>query len=130
MSALGGGDRGDEARVAGRGGTPPECSERIAPGGGVQRVGHRAEDAGTPAGSSRRGNVPLIWVRHAGAMTNDPIFPSAGAALAARERVERLAPDAARDERASGRLAQAALFEEALLGTIRAHAAALRMVAK
>jgi len=64
------------------------------------------------------------------AMTNDPIFPSAGAALAAREHVERLAPDAARDERASGRLAKAALFEEALLGALRAHAAALRMVAK
>ncbi len=63
-------------------------------------------------------------------MTNDPIFPSAGAALAAREHVERLAPGAARDERASGRLAQAAVFEEALLGTLRAHAAALRMAAK
>jgi hypothetical protein len=63
-------------------------------------------------------------------MTNDPIFPSAGVALAAREQVERLAPDAARDERASARLAKAALFEEALLGALRAHAAALRMVAK
>jgi hypothetical protein len=63
-------------------------------------------------------------------MTNDPIFPSAGAALAAREHVLRLAPDAARDERSAGRLAKAALFEEALLGAIRAHAAALRMVAK
>jgi hypothetical protein len=88
------------------------------------------EDAGTPAGSSLYGNLPLTSIRHDGGMTNDPIFPSAGAALAARERVELLAPDAAHDERASGRLAKAALFEEALLGTIRAHAAALRMVAK
>jgi hypothetical protein len=63
-------------------------------------------------------------------MTNDPIFPSAGAALAARERVERLAPHAARDERAVGQLAKAALFAEALLGAVRAHAVALRTVAK
>ena len=63
-------------------------------------------------------------------MTNDPMLPSAGAALAARDRVERLAPDAARDERASARLAKAALFEEALLGAIRSHFAALRAVAK
>lgn len=63
-------------------------------------------------------------------MTNDPIFPTGEAALAARERVERLAPDAARDERASARLAQAAIFQEALLGALRAHAAQFRTVAK
>jgi hypothetical protein len=66
----------------------------------------------------------------AGRMTNDPIFPTAGAALAARESVERLAPGASRDERGSARLAKAAIFEEALLGALRAHAAALRSVAK
>lgn len=63
-------------------------------------------------------------------MTNDPIFPSAGAALAARDGVERLAPGAAHDERAAARLAQAALFEEALLGALHAHAAELRTAAK
>ena len=63
-------------------------------------------------------------------MTNDPIFPAAEAALTARERVERLAPGAAHDERASARLAKAALFEEALLGTLRARAAELRTVAR
>lgn len=65
-----------------------------------------------------------------GSMTNDPIFPAADAALAAREHVERLAPGAAHDERASARLAKAALFEEALLGALRAHFAELRTVAK
>jgi hypothetical protein len=63
-------------------------------------------------------------------MTNDPIFPTADAALAARERVEQLAPQASRDERGAARLAKAAIFEEALLGALRAHAAALRSVAK
>jgi hypothetical protein len=63
-------------------------------------------------------------------MINDPIFPSAEATIAARAQVERLAPGAAHDERAAGRLAKAAVFEEALLGALRAHAAALRMVAK
>jgi hypothetical protein len=69
-------------------------------------------------------------VRDDPAMTNDPIFPSADAALAARERVGNLAPGAAHDERASARLAKAAVFEEALLAAIRAHFAALRTVAK
>jgi hypothetical protein len=63
-------------------------------------------------------------------MTNDPIFPTAGAALGARGRVEALAPGAAHSERASARLAEAALFQEALLGALRAHVAELRTVAK
>jgi hypothetical protein len=63
-------------------------------------------------------------------MTNDPIEPTSSAALAARDRVEQLAPGAAHDERASARLAKAALFEEALLNAIRAHFAELRTVAK
>jgi hypothetical protein len=65
-----------------------------------------------------------------GAMAFDPISPVIGTALAARERVEQLAPDAARDERASARLARAALFEEALLGALKAHLAELRTVAR
>ena len=63
-------------------------------------------------------------------MTNDPIFPTAGAALEARRHVESLAHGAARDERASARLARAAIFEEALLGALRAHLAELRTAAK
>jgi hypothetical protein len=63
-------------------------------------------------------------------MAFDPISQVIGTALAARERVERFAPDAARDERAAARLARAALFEEALLGAIKAHVSELRTVAK
>jgi hypothetical protein len=63
-------------------------------------------------------------------MTNDAMFPTGEAALAARERLERLAPDAARDERAAARVARAAVFQEALLGALRAHVAELRTVAR
>ena len=63
-------------------------------------------------------------------MTNDPMAPTADAALSARDRIEQLAPEAAHDERATARLAKAALFEEALLGAVRAHFAELRAVAK
>jgi hypothetical protein len=63
-------------------------------------------------------------------MSNDPVVPSAGAALAARDAVARLAPSVAHDEHAAARLAQAALFGEALLGAIRARFAELRGVAK
>ncbi|HEY0394352.1 MAG TPA: hypothetical protein VGD01_07630 [Candidatus Elarobacter sp.] len=63
-------------------------------------------------------------------MTNDAMFPTGQAALAARERLERLAPDAARDERAAARVARAAVFQEALLGALRAHVAELRTVAR
>mgnify|MGYP001194579672 CR=1 FL=1 len=63
-------------------------------------------------------------------MTVDPTVPTAGASLAARDRVEALAPGAAHDERASARLAQAALFEEALLNALRARFAEFRTVAR
>jgi hypothetical protein len=63
-------------------------------------------------------------------MTVDPTLPIAAASLAARDRVEVLAPGAARDERASARLAQAALFEEALLNALRARFAEFRTVAR
>ena len=64
-------------------------------------------------------------------MNVDPTVPTtAAASLAARDRVERLAPGAARDERAAARLAQAALFEEALLNALRARFAEFRTVAR
>ena len=56
--------------------------------------------------------------------------PAETAALAARDRLAALAPEAARDGRAAARFAQAALFEEALLGALRARFAALRTVAR
>ncbi len=55
---------------------------------------------------------------------------TSAAALAARERVAFYAKDAARDERASAQLARAALFDEALLGALKARFAELRAVAK
>jgi hypothetical protein len=63
-------------------------------------------------------------------MPIDPTVPTATAALDARDRVERAATHAARDERAAASLAQAALFEEALLGALRARFAELRGVAR
>ncbi len=61
---------------------------------------------------------------------NDPMFPTAEAARSARDAVVRLAPEAARDERATARLARAAIFQEALLGAVRAHLAELRTVSR
>lgn len=55
---------------------------------------------------------------------------TADAALAARDRIGALAPGIGRDERVSAKFARAALFEEALLGALRARFAELRLVAK
>ncbi len=67
---------------------------------------------------------------HDGRMPTDTTVPTADAALAARDRLELYAKDAARDERASAKLARAALFEEALLGALKARFAELRSVAR
>ena len=56
--------------------------------------------------------------------------PTASAALAARDRIASLAPGIGRDERVSAKLAQAAIFEEALLAALKARFAELRLVAK
>jgi len=61
---------------------------------------------------------------------NDPMFPAAEAAAGARDALVRLAPDAARDERAAARLARAAIFADALLGAVRAQVAELRTVSR
>jgi hypothetical protein len=63
-------------------------------------------------------------------MPIDPTVPTASAALAARDRVELAAQAAARDERGAAALARSALFEEALLGALKARFAELRTVAK
>jgi hypothetical protein len=55
---------------------------------------------------------------------------TASAALAARERLGTLARGAAGNEHAMASVARTALFEEALLGALRAHFSELRAVAK
>ena len=55
---------------------------------------------------------------------------TADAALAARTQIERLAPTAAHDQRGAARLGRAAIFEEALLGALKARFAELRGVAR
>lgn len=52
------------------------------------------------------------------------------AARDARERLATLAPQAARDQQAAARLASAAIFQEALLGALRARVAELKTVAR
>lgn len=63
-------------------------------------------------------------------MARDSIVPLADAALAARSQLDAAARNAARDARGSAAFAQAALFEEALLGALRARFAELRTVAR
>jgi hypothetical protein len=63
-------------------------------------------------------------------MHTDVLTPTSDAALAARSQIEHLAPGAAQDQRSAARLARAALFEEALLGALKAHLAELRTVAR
>jgi hypothetical protein len=52
------------------------------------------------------------------------------AALGARDRLDVLAKEPARDERSAARVAKSALFEEALLGALKARLAELRTVAR
>ena len=63
-------------------------------------------------------------------MASDSVTAATEAALAARERVALYAGQTAHDQRAAARFANAALFEEALLGALRARFAELRTVAK
>jgi hypothetical protein len=62
--------------------------------------------------------------------TTDPTVRTAEAALVARADVERAARGAARDARGAAGLARAALFDEALLGALKARFAELRSVAR
>jgi hypothetical protein len=63
-------------------------------------------------------------------MFSDGEGSTAAAALSARDRVERLAREPAHDERAASAVAEAALFEEALLGALKARLAELRTAAR
>jgi hypothetical protein len=80
----------------------------------------------------QRRNIPATRFGDHRGMTDIAALPpsTAGAALAARDRIEHLAYGAARDERASAKLAKAALFEEALLAALKARFAELRLVAR
>jgi hypothetical protein len=63
-------------------------------------------------------------------MEIDFTAPTESAALAARDRLDVLAKAPARDERGAARIAKAAIFEEALLGALKARLAELRTVAR
>jgi len=63
-------------------------------------------------------------------MAIDFTAPTEAAALAARDRLDVLAKEPARDERSAARVAKSALFEEALLGALKARLAELRTVAR
>ena len=56
--------------------------------------------------------------------------PTEAAALAARDRLDVLAKDPARDERSAAKVAKSALFQEALLGALKSRFAELRSVAR
>jgi hypothetical protein len=63
-------------------------------------------------------------------MVRDTERATAAAALAGRERLTELARGGAAGERNMAQIADAAIFEEALLGALRARFAELREVAK
>ena len=85
-----------------------------------------------PAGERRshRGNRAFTSRAHDRGMPIDQTVPTADAALAARAGVALAAQAATRDERGAAALARSALFEEALLGALKARFAELRAVAK
>lgn len=85
---------------------------------------------GTGEKRSQLGNLPVTASAHDDRMPIDQTAPTELAALAARDRVEIAAQAAARDERGAAGLARSALFEEALLGALKARFAELRTVAK
>jgi hypothetical protein len=67
---------------------------------------------------------------YCGDMILDVGTQTAAAALAGRERLTELAHGASGDERKMARVADAAIFEEALLGALHARLSELRSVAK
>lgn len=82
------------------------------------------------SGSSPFGNSPLIPYFHHRRMSGDSVASLENSALSARERISAYAAQAAGDQRGAARFARAALFQEALLGALRARFAELRTVAK
>ena len=77
-----------------------------------------------------RGNAAATSIGDDPGMTIDFTAPTEAAALAARDRLDLAAKAPARDERSAARVAKAALFEEALLGALKARLAELRTVAR
>jgi hypothetical protein len=78
----------------------------------------------------RHGNAAFTSIRDDPGMTIDFTGPTEAAALAARDRLDGLAKAPARDERGAARVAQSAIFEEALLGALKSRLAELRTVAR
>ncbi len=78
----------------------------------------------------RRGHVPVTRAAQHCGMTDGVGAATVEASLAAREKLGAIAGGAARDEHGAGRVARVALFEEALLGALRARFAELRTVTK
>jgi hypothetical protein len=76
------------------------------------------------------GNAAVTSIRDDGRMAIDFTAPTEAAALAARDRLGVLAKEPTRDERSAARVAKSAIFEEALLGALKARLAELRMVAR
>jgi hypothetical protein len=76
------------------------------------------------------GNAPFTSIRDHAGMANDFTVPTQTAALAARDRLDVLAKQPARDERSAARIAASALFQEALLGALKSRFAELRTAAR
>lgn len=72
----------------------------------------------------------MTFGRYCGGMILDAANQTAAAALVGRDRLTELAHGASGDERKMARVADAAIFEEALLGAMHARLAELRSVAK
>jgi uncharacterized protein YgbK (DUF1537 family) len=85
----------------------------------------------TKRGSSCRGNVPLTSARYRQAMEFDTANSIGSAALAARTTLTHLARGSTGvDESRMARIAQAAIFSEALMSAVHARLGELRTVAK
>jgi hypothetical protein len=84
----------------------------------------------TKRGSSRRGNVPLTFGRYREAMELDTVDSISSAALAARTMLANLTRGAGVDEPRMAKIAQAAIFQEALMNAVHARLNELRTVAK
>lgn len=90
----------------------------------------RPRSAASASNRTNRGNAAFTSIRDDGGMAIDFTAPTEAAALAARDRLGILAKEPARDERRAAKVAKSALFEEALLGALKARLAELRTVAR
>jgi hypothetical protein len=89
-----------------------------------------ADETEASINCSSGGNAAFTSIRDDARMANDFTASTEAAALAARDRLDLLAKDPARDERSAARVATSALFQEALLGALKSRFAELRSVAR